>query len=103
MIAECQNEQTMLMWSTANELLEISNNNDDKTRLEEFKRRFSEARHQQVPLSSMNTSKKNRRTRNSIQKTTSQQVVHYLFFHLMISFLLDNLFSINNLRRTTHY
>jgi primosomal protein N' len=77
MIAECQNEQTMLMWSTANELLTIANNNDDKTRLEEFKRRFSEARHQQVPLSSMNNSKKNR-NRTSIQKTTSQQVIYDL-------------------------
>ena len=63
MIAECQNEQINLMWSTANELLEISNNNDDKTRLEEFKRRFSEVRHQQVPLLSMNNSRKNRRSR----------------------------------------
>jgi len=76
MIAECQNEQTMLMWSTANEFLEIPNDNDDKTRLEEFKRRFSEARHQQVPLSSMNNSRKNRRSRISIQKTTSQQVLY---------------------------
>jgi len=74
MIAECENEQVMLMWSTANELLEIANSNDDKIRLEEFKRRFNEARHQEVPLSSMNTSRKNRRTRTSIQKTTSQQV-----------------------------
>jgi hypothetical protein len=98
MIAECQNEQTMLMWSTANELLEISNNNDDKTRLEEFKRRFSEARHQQVPLSSMNNSRKNSRTRTSIQKTTSQQVVYYLCFTFTNYFLfLDTLFSINNL------
>ncbi len=86
MIAECQNEQTMLMWSTANELLTIANNNDDKTRLEEFKRRFSEARHQQVPLSSMNNSKKNR-SRTSIQKTTSQQVIYYLHSRLLfISF-----------------
>jgi len=76
MIAECQNEQTMLMWSTANEFLEIPNNNDDKTRLEEFKKRFSEVRHQQVPLSSMNTSRKNRRSRSSIQKTTSQQILY---------------------------
>jgi len=86
MIAECQNEETMLMWSTANELLEILNNNDDKTRLEEFKRRFSEARHQQVPLLSMNTSRKNRRTRSSIQKTTFQQVVSRLYSCLSFIF-----------------
>jgi hypothetical protein len=87
MIAECQNEQTMLMWSTANELLEIPNNNDDKTRLEEFKRRFSEARYQQVPLSSMNTLRKNRKSRTSIQKTTSQQVVYDFPSHLSSIFL----------------
>ncbi|CAF2381245.1 unnamed protein product [Rotaria sp. Silwood2] len=72
MIAECENEQIMHMWSTANELLEIRNNDDDKTRLEEFKRRFSEARQQKVPLSSMNTSKKNRQSRTSSQKVSSQ-------------------------------
>ena len=49
----------MLMWTTANELLEISNNNDDKTRFEEFKRRFNEVRQQQGPLLSMNNSRKN--------------------------------------------
>jgi hypothetical protein len=74
MIAECQNEETMLMWTTANELLEISNNNNEKTRMEEFKRRFSEIRHQQVPLLSLNTSRNNRKSHSSIQKTTSQQV-----------------------------
>lgn len=99
MIAECQNEQTMLMWSTANELLEISNNTDDKTRFEEFKKRFSEARHQQVPLSSMNTSRKSRQSRTSIPKTTSQQVRSHLFFNSYLSLILflDTLFSINNL------
>jgi len=76
MIAECQNEQTTLMWSTANELLEIPNNNDDKIRLEEFKRRFSEARHQQMPLSSINNSRKDRKSRTSNQKTTSQQILN---------------------------
>ncbi|CAF0785482.1 unnamed protein product [Rotaria sordida] len=72
MIAECENEQIMLMWATANQLLEIRNNDNDKTRLEEFKRRFNEARHQKVPLSSMNTSKKNRRSRTSSQKVSPQ-------------------------------
>jgi hypothetical protein len=76
----------MLMWSTANELLEISNNNDDKTRFEEFKRRFSEARHQQVPLSSTNTSRKSRRSRISNQKpTTTHQVTSFL--HLSFSII----------------
>jgi hypothetical protein len=88
MIAECDNEQTMLMWSTANELLDISNSNDEKTRLEEFKRRYSEARQQQVPFSSMNTSRKNRRTRSSNQRTTCQQVYHpYWCFCLLFIFL----------------
>ncbi|CAF0760719.1 unnamed protein product [Rotaria sp. Silwood1] len=72
MIAECENEQVTLMWSTANELLEISNNDDDKTRLEEFKRRFSEARHQKAPLLSMNTSKKNKQSHTSNQKVSTQ-------------------------------
>jgi hypothetical protein len=90
MIAECQNEQTMLMWSTANELLEISNNNDDKTRLEEFKKRFSEARHQQVPFSSMNTSSKSRQSRTSIPKTTSQQVRSHFF--LLFLFIINSTF-----------
>jgi hypothetical protein len=89
MIAEGQNEQTMLMWSTANELLGISNNNDDeKTRMEEFKRRFSEVRHQQIPFLSLNNSKNNRKSHSSsIQKSTSQQVeshfsltfIHFFF------------------------
>ena len=84
MIAECENEQTMLMWSTANELLEIPNDNEDKIRLEEFKRRFSEVRHQQVPLSSLNTTKKTRRTRHSNQKTIPQQVDMLLFYCYLI-------------------
>ena len=85
MIAECDNEQTMLMWSTANEFLEIPNNNEEKIRLEEFKRRYSEARQQQVPFSSMNISRKNRRTRTSNPRTTSQQVA-CLCFCFFLSF-----------------
>lgn len=84
MIVDCQNEEAMLMWSTANEFLEISNNTDDKNRLEEFKKRFNEARHQQVPLSSMNNSRKSRSSRTSTQKpttTTTQQVIFYLYIY----------------------
>jgi hypothetical protein len=98
MIAECENEQIQLMWSIANELLEISNNNDDKTRFEEFKRRFNEVRQQQGPLLSTNSSRKNRRSRSSNQKaTTTHQVMSFLDFYLPLIFLLDYLFSINNL------
>lgn len=74
MIAEYQNEETMLMWSTANELLAITNDEKDQMRLEEFKRRFSEIRHQQVPFLSENLSRKSSRTRSSTQQVTSQQV-----------------------------
>ena len=74
MIAEYQNEETMLMWSTANEFLAIKNEEKEKMRLEEFKRRFSEVRHQQVPFLSENCSRQNSRTHSSIQKVTSQQV-----------------------------
>lgn len=87
MIAECQNEQTMLMWSTANEFLAITNSNDEKTRLEEFKRRFSEARHEQVPLLPLNTSRRSTKSRSSIQKLTSQQVKSPLSSHLSFLFL----------------
>ena len=68
MIAECQNEETMLMWSTANELLAIVNSNEEKNRLDEFKRRFCEIRQQQMPLLPRNSSQKSTRTHSSIQK-----------------------------------
>ncbi|CAF4540764.1 unnamed protein product [Rotaria socialis] len=79
MIAEFENEQVTLMWSKANELLEIRNDNDDKNRLEEFKRRFIEVKHQQAPLSTINTSRKSssssrRRSHTSNQKVSSQVV-----------------------------
>ncbi|CAF3412594.1 unnamed protein product [Rotaria socialis] len=80
MIAEFENEQVTLMWSKANELLEIRNDNDDKNRLEEFKRRFIEVKHQQAPLSTINTSRKSssssssRRSHTSNQKVSSQIV-----------------------------
>lgn len=75
MIAECQNEQETLMWTTANEFLEISNTDEDNSRLGQFKKRFTELRHQQAPLLSANSSRKSRQSRTSIQKPT-QQVRH---------------------------
>jgi hypothetical protein len=83
MIAECENEEMILMWSVANELLDIPNDAEDKIRLEEFKRRFSEVRQQQVPLLSMNTSRKSRKTHSSTPKTSaSPQVRTFGRFHL---------------------
>ncbi|UJR35483.1 hypothetical protein I4U23_028238 [Adineta vaga] len=75
MIAEGDSEQIMLMWSTANELLKISNDTEDKMRVEEFRRRFTEVKHQQAPVLSMNTSRNNQRTRSLTQKTNSQQII----------------------------
>ena len=83
MIVECENEQIMLMWSTANELLGIRNHNDDKVRLEEFKKRFTEAKYQQLTFLSVNnntSSNKNRKSRTSIQKI-SQQIVCFSFIY----------------------
>ncbi|CAF1257968.1 unnamed protein product [Adineta steineri] len=77
MIAECEDEQIMFMWSKANELLEISNTIEDKIRLEEFKRRFSEIKCQRISNSSMNISRKSRRSRHSNQKTISQQMISF--------------------------
>lgn len=71
MIAECQNEETMLMWSTANELLAIVNPNEEKNRLEEFKRRFCENRQQQMPLLPRNTSQKSTRSEKIISPLDS--------------------------------
>lgn len=88
MIAEFEDEQVTLMWSKANELLEIHNDNDDKTRLEEFRKRFIELREQQAPLSLMNTSKKTRRSRTSIQKVAPQVsflVSFYTFFKIFVA------------------
>jgi hypothetical protein len=93
MIAECQNEETLSMWTTANELLQISNNNDEKTRMEEFKRRFCEIRHHQIPLLSIN----NRKSHPSMQKSTSSSVkisFSPTFTHLL---LLENPLFINSL------
>ncbi|CAF1602501.1 unnamed protein product [Adineta ricciae] len=75
MVAEGDNEQLMLMWTVANELLDISNDSEEKCRLEEFRKRFKEVRRQEEPVLSMNTSRNNRRTRSSVSKATSQQIV----------------------------
>lgn len=75
MIVNCDDEQIALMWTNANELLRISNDNEDKMRFEEFKKRFCEIRQQQLPLSSLNNSNRSKSSRNSTGKSISQPIL----------------------------
>ena len=105
MVAEGDNEQLMLMWTVANELLEISNDNEENCRLEEFRKRFKEVRHQEEPVLSMNTSRNNRRTRSSVSKAADQQVnrPNAKSFLEKFLFLLDRYLSTNHMRRIIYH
>lgn len=89
------NEQIASMWTYANELLQISNDNEDKMRFEEFKKRFVELRQQQLPLSSLNNSNRSK----SIPKNVSQPVkLSYSlmnFFSLVFSNIYLRFFNVN--------
>lgn len=105
MIAECDDKETVLMWSTANELLRIPNNQDKQNRLDEFKRRFNEVRPQPTSVVSVNHARKNRRTNSSLRRTTSTKQVPSRSIDIRLSHsvsLPDHLFSIDDLRRATH-
>lgn len=75
MIAECDDQEIVLMWSTANDLLQIPNNQGKQNRLEEFRRRFSEVRPQPTSLASVNHARKCRRTNSSQRRTTSTKQI----------------------------
>lgn len=96
MLVDSNNEQIASMWTYANELLQISNDNEDKLRFEEFKKRFVELRQQQMPLSSLNNSNRSKSIRNSIPKNVSQPVkLLYSLIKLAFSNIYLRFFNVN--------
>jgi hypothetical protein len=81
MIADCEDEQTMAMWSTANELIQIPNKNEIRTRLEEFQKRFHQMRQEQNQSSPIYRARKAKSGQPSVRRSRTLQVP----FLLMIS------------------
>ena len=105
MIADCDNEETMLMWSTANELLSIPNNDSTKARRNEFQRRFNELKKFYNSTSQNSTSTDSNGEISLKQKSKSSKVISYalIVISLNITRYLEYFVYVNNLWRTCYY
>lgn len=74
MIADCEDEQTSAMWSTANELVQIPNKNEIRTRLEEFQKRFHQMRQEQEQASPVPRARKEKSVQPPVRRPRTLQV-----------------------------
>lgn len=98
MIADSNDEQTAAMWSMANELLSMTNKTDNRTRLEEFQKRYHTLKRRSSPsslsvpatssspsITAMKQSQKTKRRQSSVKHNVISPVENDLF-HVVVGF-----------------